>query len=129
MGYWDVLEPYWEKIDIYGEPADFLAAFNAVHERERTLFAAHWCESEVANGGFHQFFYNSTGVLAPEAAQAYRAVGLADVAAILEEAMSFFGSPYPRDRSDRMSALPEEDGGRDREEWDPFFALNERLAA
>jgi Domain of unknown function (DUF4375) len=27
------------------------------------------CQSEVCNGGFDQFFYNGTGVLAPEAAE------------------------------------------------------------
>ncbi|WP_369973953.1 DUF4375 domain-containing protein [Polaromonas sp. SP1] len=34
----------------------------------RHLFAVHWCQSEICNGGFMQFFANSTGVLAPEVA-------------------------------------------------------------
>jgi hypothetical protein len=81
--------------------------------------------TEVCNGGFHQFFSNSTGVLAPEAVEAYRAIGIPEWAEIVAEAMQFFGEPYPRERFDRE--LPERTYGEDREEWDPFYALDERF--
>jgi len=127
-GYWSVLEPYWEQIDIYGGPGRFLATYNAAPEVPQVLFAAHFCESEVGNGGFHQFFSNPTGVLAPEAARAYRRVGLPDLAGIVEEAMAFWRSPYPRDQGERQGSLvrPPSNG---RKEFDPFVALDERFYA
>src|SRR5829696_2343578 len=77
-GYWQVLEPYWARIDIYNGPEAFLATYGEVPPVVQILFAAHWCESEVSNGGLHQFFMNPTGVLAPEAAQAFRKLGFPD---------------------------------------------------
>src|SRR5687767_13179443 len=61
--YWSLVEPVWETISIYHTPDIFLTQFNSASLASRTLFAAHWCQSEVRNGGFHQFFGNSTGVL------------------------------------------------------------------
>jgi hypothetical protein len=64
--YWALVEPYWDGVDIYEGPGRFLDDFKAVPARSAHLLAAHWCQSEVINGGFDQFFYNSTGVLAPD---------------------------------------------------------------
>jgi hypothetical protein len=105
MGYWKVLEPYWEAIDIYSGPQVFLTSYRDAPTLVQTLFAAHFCESEVGNGGFLQFFKNPTGVLAPEAVDAYDHVGLPDVAGIVREAMDIFGQPYPRERERRLAFL------------------------
>jgi hypothetical protein len=103
--YWQAIEPIWEAISIYDGPTLFLEQFQSVKPHLRHLFAAHWCQSEVYNGGLEQFFWNSTGVLAPEAVEGFLALGLPDCAAILKEAMAFFGAIYPRERSDRTDAL------------------------
>ena len=127
-GYWSVLEPYWDRIDIYNGPEHFLATYGEAPPVVQTLFAAHWCESEVSNGGLHQFFMNPTGVLAPEAADAFRKIGLQDAAAVLERAMGFFGVPYPRlqqDRVDRLETLT----GATRLECDPFVRFDDDLYA
>lgn len=127
-GYWHVLEPYWDRIDIYNGPERFLATYDALPPQVRVLFAAHFCESEVSNGGLHQFFMNPTGVLAPEAVEALRRIGLPDAADVLQRASDFFGVPYPRqqqDRVDRLETLP----GATREEWDPFVRLDDELYA
>jgi hypothetical protein len=125
-GYWRILEPFWDKINIYDGPAVFLATYAAAPLVPRVLFAACFCESEVSNGGLHQFFTNSTGILAPEAVEAFRRVGFGAAAAILEEAMAFFDTPYPRDQEVRVARLRAVPGER-REEWDPFFRLDERF--
>jgi hypothetical protein len=53
-----------------------------------------------------------SAIFAPEAAVAYRLVGLHDLAAVLEEAMAFFG-PRCRGRSRRQrSCLADERGVR-----------------
>lgn len=70
--YWRLVEPIWDTVSIYHGPKAFLEQFEAAPEASRTLFAAHWCQSEIDNGGLYQFFCNSTGVLALEAAEAFR---------------------------------------------------------
>jgi hypothetical protein len=123
--YWAAVESIWDAIDIYGNPVSFLRQIRAVKPMAGHLFAAHWCQSEVRNGGFHQFFGNPTGILAPEAVAGFAAIGIFEWAEILAEAMTFFGTPYPRERNKRMSMLPRGPGKR--ECWDPFYQLDERF--
>jgi len=124
--YWQAIEPIWEKISIYDGPAVFLEQFASVQAELGHLFAAHWCQSEVRNGGLHQFFYNPTGVLAPEAVAGFRVIGLADLGNIVEETMQFFGAPYPRERESRVDLLPEEPDEYEEEE-DLFEELDSRF--
>ncbi len=124
--YWSFIEPIWEAISVHEEPEVFLKQFRKLPPEQGHVFAAHWCQSEALNGGLHQFFWNSTGVLAPEAVAGFRAIGLDDCAEILEEAMSFFGADYPREqekRDDILDRIP----GETPEEWDPFYHLNEKF--
>ena len=116
MGYKDLIKPIWDTVSIYDGPETFLAQYSAAPEAARTLFAAHWCQSEVQNGGFEQFFANSTGVLAPEAVEAFVRIGMPEVAKVVDTALGRLGSPYPRDQEkrevelERISALiPEDD--------------------
>ena len=126
--YWEAIEPIWDAISIYDEPEVFLEQFRSVSRARGHLFATHWCQSEVRNGGFHQFFWNSTGVLAPEAVAGFLAIGLPDCAAIVRDAMAFFGSHYRRERSQRIEVLEQlVQGGVTEEELfeeldDKFFA-------
>ena len=126
-------EPYevaiqgaWNAVDIYRGAARYLHTAGQADQTVRLLFAANFCQSEVRNGGFHQFFSNPTGVLAPEAAAGFHAMGLAQAGAVLEEAMAFFGSEYPRDLEKRSSALDAMPGTK-RDEWDPFVQLDPRF--
>lgn len=105
MDYWDLIEPFWDEISIYDGPHVFLRQYAAAPRAAQVLFAAHWCESEVSNGGLAQLFDNSTGVLAPEAVTAFRAIGMPKAAAALERAMSVFGPEYPRERDVRQAVL------------------------
>src|SRR5207249_1396990 len=92
-------------VSIYDGPYRFLEDFQKVKRAAGNLFAAQWCYTEVCNGGFEQFFGNSTGVLAPEAAAGFRAIGAVPLARIVKEAMSKLGDPYPRDREERNEIL------------------------
>ncbi len=104
--YWDVLEPHYDAFDLYGSADDVVGALAALPPGMAQLLAAHWCQYEVLNGGFHQFFFNSTGVLAPEAVQAFRTIGLDAWADALVAAMAHFGAAYPRERDARTALLP-----------------------
>lgn len=124
--YWKAIEPIWKKISIYDGGDVFLKQFGAVRPELGHLFAAHWCKSEIDNGGFHQFFYNPTGVLAPEAAEGFQAIGLSDTAELIREAIKSFGSPYPREQEVRMAFL-DAITGNSRAKWDPFYKLDNRF--
>lgn len=121
--YWQVVSPYWERVDIYRGGDAFLRTFANVPEPAGHLLALHWCQSEIRNGGLHQFFTNPTGVLAPEAAQGFRAIDKPAIAEIIETAMAVFGTPYPRAQNVRhqfLSSIP----GNTRDKWDPFVSLD-----
>ncbi len=117
------LETLAEVVDIYGSGDRFVGQFAQITSEEQTLFSTSWVVAEVLNGGFHQFFWNSTGVLAPEAKYGFEALGLATCARLLETAMDFFGPSYPRDREARIAMLEqfEEANGED---TDPFEGLD-----
>jgi uncharacterized protein DUF4375 len=104
---WAIIARVEGRANIHEGPEIFLSQFAALSEPERHLLATHWCDYEVCNGGLLQFFENSTGVLAPEAVDGYRALGLPEVAATVEEAISRFESPYPRDRTSRHAKVQE----------------------
>jgi Domain of unknown function (DUF4375) len=125
--YWKVVEPVWDKISIYDGGDTFLRQFSEATEKQQVLFAAHWAQSEIMNGGLGQFFANSTGVLAPEAAVAFEQLGMPKCANILRTSMQFFGVPYPRDRSTReqtFEAFWKEFG----EEAIPLLELEDAMA-
>jgi len=103
--YWQLVEPVWDSLVQWDEIPAFQSAFAATEASARTLFGAHWLYSEVCNGGFHQFYWNSTGVLAPEAADAFAAIGMPRTAEIVRRTISWFPTPYPRNRESRIELL------------------------
>lgn len=127
---WRIVEPHWESVSIYDGPLVFLHGFERLTVVARHLLAVRWCDSEVCNGGFHQFFSNSTGVLAPEALEGYRAIGLHECAEITQAAIGLFEEPYPRDRDARCEALQAiQLPGESRKQWDPFYGFDDRYYA
>src|SRR5882672_429544 len=103
--YWRAVEPIWRKVSIYDGSEKFIRQFCSVTRAQAHLLAVHWCLSEVSNGGFAQFFYNETGVLAPESAAGFEIAGLKNGEEIVLKALSFFGAHYPRDREERNALL------------------------
>ena len=129
MSYWALVEPVWLPLnrtwDSY-DPEEFLREFRAVPPEIGHLYAAHWCHSEVCNGGLLQFFRNSTGLMAPESRDGFRAIGVAELAAVLDSALEQFGDPYPRDRGEREPMLEIEEW-RGNEIIDALAGLDERF--
>ena len=128
--YWSLVEPVWISLNESWDerPGEFVKRLRTVPPRVGHLYAAHWCQSEICNGGLYQFFSNATGLLAPEAREAFDAIGLDEWRDVLAKAMSFFGDPYPRDRSRRQVMLPTWPRG-ERKKFDPFSALDDQFYA
>ncbi len=122
--YFKLIEPHFERVTIYEGPEVFLRELETTPERARHLLTAHWCVSEISNGGFQQFFAGAAGVMAPEAAAGLRALGLADSAAILDKAMARLGRTYPREAARRNQVLKKLAAGK---RGGPFDDLDDQF--
>ena len=85
----------------YGEDMSVLS------ESERIFYITQTLEMEVNNGGFSQFFYNSSGNFSNELVSAFTAIGANITAAICQKAISAFGRDIPVDSDEREKMLDE----------------------
>ena len=80
---------------------------SVLSEAERIFYITQKLEMEVNNGGFSQFFYNSSGNFSNELVSAFTAIGAKATAAICQKATSAFGRVIPVDRNERQEMLDE----------------------
>jgi hypothetical protein len=84
-------------------------SYEALSAPERVFRSVWELEAEVNNGGFHQYFWNSSGSLAPHAPAALRAIGASTTAGIVESAIAAVGRDIPwsdeRARQTRLDAI------------------------
>jgi len=109
----------------WGESLDNLSDPQKVFYHNQEL------EREINNGGFEQYFLNSSGSFAHETMESLRAIGADRTAAILNDAIKQFpGGIVPKsteERNETMSALWPE-GNSSWEELDQrFFAYEDDL--
>ena len=62
--------------------------YDTLSTPERVFLLIWELESEVNNGGFHQYFYNSSGALAPHVVSALKAIGAEPTAEIAQRALN-----------------------------------------
>jgi len=113
--YWEVIEPLFKTVEYGDTPEAFARSIASPPYSSVILFCAHMCLAEVHNGGFLQLFWNTTGVLVPEGIEGFSTIGMPKMAALILEAASPLGSPYPRDRNNRWDALLAASGNNSRE--------------
>jgi hypothetical protein len=108
------------------------AGFEALSEAEQTVYCLDALEREVNNGGFSQFFFNSSGDTALETVSALERLGARHTAGLVRRAVSVFPdgpSPQRDAREKQMDGLPESA----RELWskldEEFFEYRDNLAA
>ena len=112
---WLVIDKTWEWADFYGEYEPFRKQMAELTAGQRAVYATTWLDSEVKNGGFYQFFGNSTGMLGPEALVGFKLIGMDESAEATQTAFSFYDmDPYPRERDERNSRLPDYDSTKDK---------------
>jgi hypothetical protein len=80
---------------------------SCLSEAERIFYITQSLEMEVNNGGFSQFFYNSSGDFSNELVGAFTAIGANATAAICQKAILAFGRDIPVDRNEREEMLDE----------------------
>jgi hypothetical protein len=80
-------------------------AFAGMARTQRDILLLHFFLAESFNGSTHQYFYNSSGTMAPQLADLLDRIGLPDHAAGIRQGMSMFPSPYPRDTDTRREVM------------------------
>ena len=106
---WTINEPAYWTINIYGSYDDYLESAKGFTVEQRYLNAICWYFAEVNNGGHHQFFYNSTGIVWEDALAGLRLFKMDILADNLQSVIDYFGGSVPFDREERWTILKEWD--------------------
>ena len=106
---WTINEPMYWTINIYGSYDDYLESANSFTVEQRYLNAISWYFAEVNNGGHHQFFYNSTGIVWKDALVGLRLFKMDILADNLQSVIDYFGGSVPFDREERWTILKDWD--------------------
>jgi hypothetical protein len=98
---------------------------------EKTFLYVEILEAEINNGGFDQFFYNSSGDYAYEALQSLNEVGAKKTANLISEAYKMFPkNPIPKQVESRQILL-EKVSKETSEKWneleDMFYKQDENI--
>ncbi len=92
---------------VWGNPCEF----DEMPEAQKVVHCIGMLEMEVNNGGFEQFFYNSSGDTTPEALAALKAIGAKKCLELVQQAIDLFPKGEPprnqEDRQARQEKLPE----------------------
>lgn len=117
------VDNYVSQLCEYGERMEDLSAPQKVFYLNQNL------EREVNNGGFHQFFFNSSGDHSDETVGALEAIGAMKTADLLRSSIAKFpGGTVPRDQDDRQVLMIDTLSNGVFEELDErFFAYEDPL--
>lgn len=106
---WTINEPAYWTINIYGSYNDYLESAKGFTLEQRYLNAIYWYFVEVSNGGHHQFFYNSTGIVWEDALVGLRLFKMDELADNLQSVIDYLGGSVPFDREERWNILKDWD--------------------
>lgn len=87
--------------------ADYGDALERLTEQEKVLFFCSQLEAEVYNGGFDQFFFNSSGDYCYETVEALKTIGAESTLEMLERAMAVYSDPLAADCDERTEYMEE----------------------
>lgn len=114
-----------------GEECNYGDEMEELTEPQRLFYLNQNLEREVNNGGFNQYFLNSSGDYAHETILSLTAIGAAKTVKILERAIGQFPQKnVPKERSERIAILEqiEDEANKVWNELDQeFFAYEDDL--
>lgn len=94
-------------VDRVLEKSEYGSHMDKLSDCERVFYITQTCEMEVNNGGFSQFFYNSSGDFSNELVQSFQDIGAVKTAEICQKALGAFERELPVDRMEREELLDE----------------------
>jgi hypothetical protein len=92
-------------------------------QSQRRLRALGGLRAEVNNGGFHQYFFNSTGDLVADAADAAETAGVSELASVIRRALDLLHVQDAADRAARQTALEDLDPEQFADIDDDYYAI------
>ncbi|MGK0374059.1 MAG: hypothetical protein ACJA2E_000527 [Arenicella sp.] len=98
-------EPYYDRFDFYNGRDVWEESIASIPKTAVHLYAIHWLHLEAHNGGFWQYFHNSTSNSFPEAVEGFSAVGMPEVALVIEQASRKLGNPFPFEKNKRQKIV------------------------
>ncbi|MCL2495745.1 MAG: DMP19 family protein, partial [Oscillospiraceae bacterium] len=96
-----IIDPLWWAVSIYDGEKKYNEDLGRFTLPQRYVFAIQWYAAEVNNGGHAQFYYNSTGIVYPDALRGFQEIGHQRAYDILNETIALAGGKIPLDRSRR----------------------------
>ncbi|MFA4985345.1 MAG: DUF4375 domain-containing protein [Candidatus Brocadiia bacterium] len=103
--FWQRIDPYWNLVVFHDTEESYLTTIRKMPPAAVLLTTAYLCYTEVCNGGYTQYFVNSSGLGALEAIQGFRDIGMERWAELTAKAVKYFGEPYPRMCEDRWKKM------------------------
>ena len=92
--------------EIIGKKITERDVFTDLNDYEKTFIYIDIFENHTTNGGFEEFFWNSSGQYSHEILEAYEAIGATKTATLIYNAFTAFGEiPIPKDNAFRKKIL------------------------
>jgi hypothetical protein len=107
-----------------GELCEYGDDYSKLTEQQKLFYFNQNLEREINNGGFNQYFYNSSGNYAHETVISLKEIGANKTADILQKAIDEFPNKnVPKDRDERIEVIEKiEDNANNKwEELDKQF--------
>ena len=106
--FYEVVKPIYWAGNIYGTYEEYEKSLERFSAEQRYLLAMHWLSLEVNNGGFPQFFGNSTGIVWEDAYKGYKVSGATEMIDLMDRLLATYGKNPSFDREERWNEIDEE---------------------
>ncbi len=103
--YFLVIEPIWFSVNIYGNYKEYEESLKKFTLKQRYLHAIEWLIAEVDNGGFYQFFDNSTGIVWEDAYRGIKEIKCEKMLEVLDRVLELYGKSPSKIREERWDEL------------------------
>ena len=102
---WDICDPMFNMINGCEGYDKYLKTSERFTLEQRYLCAIHWYFGEVINGGHHQFFYNSTGIVWEDVLNGFKHFEMPEFAANFQKVIDYCGGRISFAREERWDML------------------------
>lgn len=111
-GIWEIKEKedfVIEMMQYVTEECEYGDKLENLNEAQKVFYITQTLEMEVNNGGFSQYFFNSSGNLGNEIVVSFEKIGAMKTAEICKKAISVFPDDFPTDWGKRQEILTPDD--------------------
>jgi hypothetical protein len=95
-----IIGPVWWAVNMDGEQ-EYANSLRPFSREQRYIHAIAWYLADVNNGGHSQFYLNSTGIVWKDALEAFKEIGLEQLAEIIDKSVSRIGGNPSLDQAKR----------------------------